>query len=241
MKAAILNGICQFEIQDIPEPDAPADGLVLRIYSCGVCGSDLRRWKEGPYPGSEGLIAGHEIAGVVEAAGSRLAGYAPGDRLAVAPDVHCGKCYYCERGLYNLCDDLRLIGITPGYQGGFAEKMVLTAEILANGAVHRIPAGMSYPHASLAEPGSSVLAAHTQAHTGPADTVLVMGAGPIGCLHVVVAKARGAQVILSEPSETRREMARRFAPDFLLDPSQEEVVSRVKEWTGGRGADIAIC
>ncbi len=219
----------------------PQDGLVLKVAACGVCGSDLRRWKEGPYPGSEDLIAGHEIAGVVIAVGERLQAYAPGDRLAVAPDVHCGKCYYCEQGLFNLCDSLRLVGITPGYQGGFAEKMVLTAEILANGAVHRIPAGMSCPHAALAEPASSVLAAHERAHTGPADTVLVMGAGPIGCLHMVVAKARGAQVILSEPNETRREMARRFAPDYVLDPSQEEVVSRVRSWTGGRGADIAIC
>lgn len=240
MKAAYLSGIGHFELKEIPEPVVPQDGLLLRVETCGVCGSDLRRWKEGPYPGSENLIPGHEVAGVIEATGNLVTDFSLGDRLAIAPDIHCGKCYYCRRGLYNLCDDLRLVGITPGYSGGFAEKIVLTGEMLANGIVHKIPDGMSYPYASLAEPCSSVLAAHAKANTSLADMVLVLGAGPIGCLHIVIAKARGAKVIISEPNGLRREMASRFEPDFVIDPSQEDVVKRVKEITG-IGADIAIC
>ena len=241
MKAAFLTGVCQFEVREVPVPAVPDDGLLLRVQTCGVCGSDLRRWREGPYPGAEDLVPGHEIGGVVEAVGSRLRGYRVGDRLAVAPDVHCGECYYCQRGMYNLCDRLRSIGIHPGYSGGFTEKMVLTGEMLTNGVIHPMPDGISFAQASLAEPMSSVIASHAKAGTSLSEVVLVLGAGPIGCLHIVIAKLRGARVILSEPSAVRREMAREFAPDLVIDPSQEDVVGRVREWTGGLGADIVVC
>jgi L-iditol 2-dehydrogenase len=241
MKAAYLIAPLQFEVQSIPLPMLPADGVLLKVEACGVCGSDLRRWKEGPIAGSKPLIAGHEIAGVVSAVGGRVKDYGPGERLAVAPDVHCGQCFYCERGLYNLCDQLQLIGITPGYDGGFAEYMLLTHEMLANGIVHRVPEGMQFQHAALAEPCSSVLAAHAQAETSLQDTVVVMGAGPIGCLHIAVARARGARVILSEPSPVRRELARAFQPELIIDPSSQDVVAVVKQATAGRGAEVAVC
>jgi len=241
MKAAYLIGESLFEIRDIPVPEPLPDGILLKVETCGICGSDLRRWKEGPYPGSEQLVPGHEVAGIIEAVGSEVKDYRPGERLAIAPDVHCGTCYYCQRGLYNLCDNLRLLGITPGYSGGFAEKMVLTRQVLENGIVHRMPENMSYPQASFAESLSSVLACHDKAGTSLRDTVLVMGAGPIGCLHIVIARARGARVILSEPSEIRRNLAQEFGPDLVIDPTHEALVERVHQYTGGLGADIAIC
>jgi L-iditol 2-dehydrogenase len=241
MKAAFLIKVREFEIRQVETPMAPDDGLVLRVQACGVCGSDLRRWKEGPPADVDGIVPGHEISGVVEAVGKDVTRYALGDRLAVATDVHCGTCYYCQRGMYNLCNDLRLIGITPGYPGGFAEKMVLTGEILANGIVHRVPDGVSFPEAALAEPISSVLAAHEKARTCLDDTVVVMGAGPIGCLHTAVCKARGARVIISEPSRERREMAQRFEPAVIVDPFSEDLDARVRQLTRGLGADIVVC
>jgi L-iditol 2-dehydrogenase len=219
VKAAFLTGKQQFEIREIPAPRAPVDGLVLEVKACGVCGSDLRRWKEGLGPDGEPVISGHEIAGVVVAVGSQVKAYRVGDRLAVAPDVHCGRCYYCQRGLFNLCDELHFLGITPGYPGGFAEQMVLSAEVLANGVVHPAPAELSFAHAALAEPCSSVLACHEKIHTRLGDSVLVMGGGPIGVLHIAVARACGAQVFLSEPSAVRREMALPFGPAVIIDPS----------------------
>jgi len=241
MKAAFLTEAMKFEVKEIPQPDCPEDGIILKVKACGVCGSDLRRWREGPHEDGVLPIPGHEIAGEVIVVGNKVKGYTVGDRLAVAPDVHCGKCYYCEHGLYNLCDHLHLIGITPGYDGGFAEYMVLTSEILQNGIVHFMPAGLSYPQAALAEPASSVLAAHNRAGTTLDDTVLVMGAGPIGCLHIIVAKARGARVLLSEPHPGRRQRAERFQPDGIIDPSRQDVVAWVHEMTAGRGVDLAIC
>jgi L-iditol 2-dehydrogenase len=241
MKSAFLVGAREFEIREVPDPVVPDDGLVLKVEACGVCGSDLRRWKEGPPPGVDGITPGHEASGVVVEVGKDLAHYAPGDCLAIAPDVHCGRCYYCKRGMYNLCDDLRLVGITPGYPGGFAEKMALTGEILTNGIVHPMPDGLAFNAAATAEPCCSVLASHDKAGTSLGDVVVVLGAGPIGCLHVSIAKSRGATAIVSEPIAKRRELIKVFEPDVVIDPTSEDVVARVRELTGGLGADTVVC
>jgi L-iditol 2-dehydrogenase len=241
MKAAYLQDVMKFDIREIPDPVCPSDGIVLKVRSCGVCGSDLRRWREGPHDNSVDLIPGHEISGEIVEVGKDVDGYSINERLAVAPDVHCGRCYYCKHGLYNLCDHLSLIGITPGYNGGFAEYIVLSGEILHNGIVHKIPSPLTHPQASLAEPASSVLAAHQQVQTSLGDSVLIMGGGPIGCLHMVIAKARGARVFLSEPNESRRQRAQTFQPEDIVNPSQQDVVEWIKEKTGGLGVDIAIC
>jgi L-iditol 2-dehydrogenase len=241
MKAAYLIGPKTVELRDVSEPVAPPGGLVLEVKACGMCGSDLRRWKEGPPQGVDGVIPGHEVGGIVVEAGKGLARFAVGDSLAIAPDVHCGRCYYCKRGLYNLCDDLRFVGIHPEFPGGLAEKLVLSEEVLVNGIVHRMPEGMSFAEGSLAEPSCSVIACHDRAGTGLGDTVVVMGAGPIGCLHIVVAKARGASVIVSQTSPTRRALAQRFGPLAVIDPTSEDLKSRVRELTNGVGADIVIC
>jgi L-iditol 2-dehydrogenase len=143
--------------------------------------------------------------------------------------------------MYNLCDGLRFVGITPGYGGGFADKLLLTHEILTNGIVHPIPEGLSFVDAALAEPCSSVLATHDKAGTSLDDVVVVIGAGPTGCLHVVVSQARGARVIVSQRSAPRREMARRFNPEAVVDPSAEDLAAVVRELTGGLGASIVVC
>lgn len=241
MKAAFLTSSRTLELREVPEPDVPDDGLVMETKACGICGSDLRRWKEGPPPGSEGIVPGHEAAGVVIRVGPRCRDFAVGDRIAIAPDVHCGRCYYCEKEMYNLCDNLRFVGITPGYPGGFAEQMVLTGEILLNGIVNGMPEGLSFTHAAVSELCNSVLATHEKAGTDAGDTVVVIGAGPAGCLHVSVAKSRGARVVVLEITETRRKMAARFDPDLVIDASRADVVSQVKEFTDGVGADTIIC
>ena len=242
MKAAFLVGPRQLELREVPDPAAPPDGVVLQVAACGVCGSDLRRWREGP---SEPYVPGHEVVGTVvevgESTGCGGPRYQVDDRLAVAPDIHCGCCYYCQRGLYNLCDNLRFLGIHPGLPGGFGELMALTHDTLVNGIVHRMPQVLSFKAGALAEPCSSVLASHHRAGTSLDDTVVVIGAGPIGCLHIAIAKARGARTVVSERSAARREMARGFGPDAVIDAISEDVVQRVRELTHGIGADLVIC
>jgi L-iditol 2-dehydrogenase len=240
VKAAQLTGPETIELVDLPVPDCPVDGVLLQVRACGVCGSDLRRYKEGPAGGGI-TVPGHEFAGEVVAVGSEVIDYAVGDRLAVAPDVHCLKCWYCSVGLFNLCDDMTMIGITPGFMGGLAEYCVLPAHALAGGTIHKMPAALSWTQGALGEPLSSVQACHQDIGTRLGDTVLVMGAGPIGCLHTAIAHLRGARVILSEPNALRREMAAPFEPDLLLDPSSQDVVAETRAFTDGLGADSAIC
>lgn len=241
MKSAFLVGPKTIELREIPDPAAPADGLVLKVEACGVCGSDLRRWQEGPPPGVAHLVQGHELAGVVMGVGPQVSQFRVGDRLAVAPDIHCGTCYYCRRGLFNLCPGLKLLGITPGLYGGFADQVMLTGELLRNGIVHRMPDGLSFHEGGLAETISSVLAAHHKCRTSLGETVVVMGAGPIGCLHIVIARARGARVIVAEPNPIRRQGAERFSPAAIIDVTQQDVVAEVKRLTDGIGADVVIC
>ncbi len=238
MKAAILRGPRQLTVEEIPTPQAADDGILLQVMACGVCGSDLRTYLHGPRFAVDKVIMGHEIGGTVEAVGSQASGYAVGDRLAIAPDVHCGQCYYCRRGLFNLCDDLKFLGAQ--YPGGFAEYLALPGEVLTRGIVHPMPAGISFAEATVAEPSSSVLSSHFKAGTTVGDTVVVIGAGPIGCLHVEVARARGARVIIAEVAPERLKMAERFGPEAVIDSSQEDPVERVHALTGGIGADIVI-
>ncbi len=144
MKAARLTGPETIELVDIPIPQCPDDGVLLAVKACGVCGSDLRRWREGPAAGAA-TVPGHEFAGEVVEVGPKVTGYDVGDHLAVAPDVHCLECWYCSVGLYNLCDDMTMIGISPGFDGGLAEYCVLPAHALAGGTIHKMPASLELP------------------------------------------------------------------------------------------------
>lgn len=261
MKAVFLEGKRNLQIREISELTVPEDGLIMQVEACGICGSDLRRWREGTGIRSskfgiqsekyysisnieekiKGIIPGHEAAGVVIEVGEKVEDYEVGERLAIAPDIHCGHCYYCRRGMYNLCDNMCFIGITPGYPGALAEKIVLTREALTRGIVYEMPGNISFAEASLAEPCSSVLACHHNTGTSLGDTVVVIGAGPIGCLHIAVAKARGASVIVSQRSKKRQELAKRFEPELVIDALNEDLVSRVHQLTNGIGADIVVC
>ena len=239
MKAAFLTGKRTLEVKQIADP-VPAQGdIVVTVKACGVCGSDLRRWKEGPPEGN--VVPGHEVSGIVEAVGSAVKTYQIGDKVAIAPDIHCGDCYYCRRGMYNLCETLHFLGITPGYLGGFADKILVMEEVLTNGVIHKMPEGLSFDHAALSEPCSSVLACHDRIHTSIDDVVVVMGAGPIGCIHTAVAHARGARVIISEPSEIRRNLVESFEPELIINPFEEDLDAAARGMTDGRGADIVIC
>jgi L-iditol 2-dehydrogenase len=241
MKAVFLTSPRTLELRDVPEPKVPDDGIVIEVKACGICGSDLRRWTEGPSPGSKEVVPGHEAAGIVIEAGSHCSGYKVGDFVAIGPDIHCGDCYYCRKELYNLCDNIKFLGVTPGFPGGFAERMALTGEIITNGIVNKMPSGLSFEHAAVSELCNSILATHEKAGTGDNDAVVVIGAGPAGCLHVSVARQRGARVCVLEVSDLRRRMVESFSPDLVLDASSGDIVYKIKQFTNGVGADIVIC
>ena len=237
MKAAVFEGPERLVVREVTlAPCGPHD-IVVKVHACGICGSDVRNFRTGLKDGIGPQILGHEFTAVVTEAGAAVRRFTVGDRVAVAPDVSCGACHYCRRGLVNLCLEHRMVG--THWPGGFAEYAHLPEVVLSRGMVHHVPEGLSLDGAALSEPASSVIAAQQRAGVGLGDTVLVIGDGPIGCLHVEVARARGAaRIILA--GLARLEEARRFAPHVLIDAGRQDTVAEVLAATGGLGADVAI-
>jgi L-iditol 2-dehydrogenase len=237
MKAAIFEDIEKIRVEDVPVPACDADGILVNVKACGLCGGDIRNYHNGLKGGVTNQIMGHEIAGVVEEVGRDAARFTVGDRVAIAPDVSCGQCYYCRRGLVNLCLDHKMLG--THWPGGFAQFVHLPKVVLERGMVHHMPEGLSFQDATLAEPASSVLAAQHNAGVGLGDTVLIIGDGPIGCLHLEVARSRGASTVIMA-GLTRLDIAKNFEPEYLIDAGSQDTVQEVLNITAGLGADVAI-
>lgn len=238
MKAAVLRGPGKLAVEEIPTPEVPPDGLLLKVMACGLCGSDLRSYQHGMRYDSEWQILGHELNGVVAEVGADVDDYQVGDRLAVAADVSCHNCYYCDRALYNLCENWKLIG--AHYPGAMAEYMLLPVDILRRGIVHRIPPNLSHIDAALAEPMSGVLASHYNIGLELGETVAIIGAGPIGCIHVEIAKARGARPIIIELNPQRLAKAEALGVEAAVQAGDQDVISKVRQLTNGYGVDVSI-
>ncbi len=237
MKAAVFEAPERMVVRQVELAPCGPDDVVMKTHACGICGSDVRNFRSGLKGDVGPQVMGHEFTGVVTEAGRNVRRLAPGDRVAVAPDVSCGSCYYCKRNLVNLCLEHRMVG--THWPGGFAEYVHLPQVVLERGMVHRIPDGVSLEAAALSEPASSVIAAQENAGVGLGDTVLIIGDGPIGCLHTEIARARGAERILLA-GLTRLEEARRFGPDLLIDAGTQDTVQETRAATGGLGADVVI-
>ena len=152
MKAAVFEDIEKIVVRETPDPVCDSDSIVVRVEACGLCGSDIRNFHAGLRSGAKGQIMGHELSGSVSQVGAAVSRFAVGEAVAIAPDVSCGACYYCRRGLVNLCVNHRMIG--THWPGGFAQFIHLPAEVLAHGMVHRMPVGLSWEQGALAEPAS---------------------------------------------------------------------------------------
>ncbi|MGE5557616.1 MAG: alcohol dehydrogenase catalytic domain-containing protein [Bacillota bacterium] len=238
MKAAVFEGIEKMVVREVPVPECGRDGMLVRVESCGICGGDIRNYHNGLRYGIERQIIGHEIAGVVEDKGSGVTRFQAGDKVALAPDVSCGACYYCRRGWVNLCMDHKMLG--TNWPGGFAQYVHLPGIVLQRGFVEHMPEGISFDEAAMAEPASSVAACQEYNGIGPGDTVVVIGDGPVGCMHVELARARGAARVVMV-GLTRLDSVPQFNPDAIIDSAAQNPVEEVLKITEGLGADVAIC
>lgn len=238
MKAAVFEGIEKIVTREVPVPDCEEGGILVRVEACCICGGDIRNYHSGLRYGVEKQIMGHEIAGVVEEVGSRIRRFKAGDRVAIAPDVSCGECWYCKRGLVNLCINHKMLG--TNWPGGFAQYIYLPEEVVSRGFIEHIPDKLSYEEAAMAEPASSVIACQEYNNISLGDTVVIIGDGPIGCLHIEVAKARGASRVIIT-GRSRLDMALQFKPDHVINTTAQDPVKAVMEITEGLGADIVIC
>ncbi|MBB2913673.1 L-iditol 2-dehydrogenase [Streptosporangium becharense] len=237
MKVARFHAPGDIRIEEAPEPVAGPGEVKIRVRNCSTCGTDAKILRHGHHHIRPPRVMGHEIAGeVVEAAG--VAGWAPGDRVQVIAAIPCGTCGECRRGRMTVCPDQESMGYH--YDGGFAEYMTVPAKVLAVGGLNRVPDGVGFAEASVAEPLACVLNGQELARVGDGDDVVVMGSGPIGCLHVRLARSRGAaRVFLVDVNAGRLEMAAGLVrPDAAVHG--EDVVEQVLKLTEGRGADVVI-
>jgi L-iditol 2-dehydrogenase len=226
-------------IEDAPEPTAGPGELKLRVRACSTCGTDVKIFRFGHHRIVPPRVIGHEIAGEVVEVGDGVDWHV-GDRVQVIAAVPCGQCADCLRGWQTICPNQVAMGYH--YDGGFAEYMIVPARVLAVDGVHRIPEGLDHVSASITEPLACVLNGQEIARVGDGDTVVVVGAGPIGCLHVRLARARGAaRVFLVELNESRLAMAADLVhPDAAICAGRTDAVDEVRKLTDGRGADVVI-
>lgn len=239
MQAAVFHGVGDIRLEEQPIPACPADGVLIRVRACGICGSDIRNYHNGLRDGIQQQIMGHEIAGDIVETGPLVTRFHVGDRVALAPDVSCGVCWYCRRGYVNLCEHHRMLG--THFPGGYAQYLALPGEVLLHGFIEPIPAGMPYAHAAFAETAAAVIACQKRLDISMGDRVLIIGDGPVGCLHIETARARGAGLVMLAGLD-RLALAEAFHPDKLLDNRDPQAVEKqVLEATDGIGADCVIC
>jgi len=239
MKAALFQEVGKLEIADAPMPKCPEGGLLIDVGGCAVCGTDVKIYHHGHRLIVPPRVTGHEVAGTIIEVGASVKGFAEGERVAVAAALPCGSCYYCSRGWQTMCDNLTAMGYH--YDGGFAEFMAVPEVAVRTGCVNKVPEGMSLEEAALAEPLACVINGHELCKVSMGQTVAVIGAGPIGCFQVQLAKAEGAKkVMLFDISAERLAMSAHMGADVSVDSSKEDAVERVMDETDGRGAEVVI-
>ncbi|MCL2588048.1 MAG: alcohol dehydrogenase catalytic domain-containing protein [Oscillospiraceae bacterium] len=238
MKAALMYGPNDIRFEEVKRPDCPPGGLILKVMAIGICGSDIRDLTTDSRGGDYPYIYGHEIVGIVDEVSGGQTEYKLGDRLYIYPGDHCLRCAFCRVGKSELCDQP---GKYKERQGGFADFVPVTAEQLSRDAVFRVPDGVSYVRASMGEPMSSVYACLETIDVRLGDTVVIIGAGPIGCFLSQVSKMRGAsKVIVIEINQKRLEMTRDFGVDVMINGAEEDALAAVLKHTDGKGADHVI-
>ncbi|MFB0834601.1 2,3-butanediol dehydrogenase [Arthrobacter halodurans] len=246
MKAARFYARNDVRIDDVPEPDVRARTVKIQVAWCGICGTDLHEYLEGPifvpspghpHPlsGEEAPVTlGHEFSGTIVEVGEGVGDLAVGDGVVVEPYFVCDECAPCKAGNYHLCTKMGFIGLSGG-GGGLGEKIVVDARW-----VHKI-GGIPLDEAALIEPLSVAHHAVMRSGAKAGDVALIGGSGPIGLLTAAVLKSVGVTTIISELSAARKDKAHSSGvADHVIDPSQEDVPERVQEITGGVGADVAF-
>ena len=243
MRAAVFEGPGKMAVRDVDEPVCGDWGVRVRVRACAVCGTDVRIYNYGQKNVKPPHTIGHEIAGTVEEVGPAAleAGCSPpaGSRVVIVTAVGCGLCANCRRGFHNMCPENTAIGYD--YPGGFAEQILVPEKAVRQGNVLAAPEGLSFKHASVVEPLSCCVNGQDYLGIGIGETVVIIGCGPIGCMHAQLARSRGATcIIMVDVEEKRLEMARRFGPDLLVNGKTVDPVAQVMEQTGGVGAEVVI-
>ena len=246
MKAARWHQKKDIRVEDIKEPSPKKGEVKIAVKYCGICGSDLHEYVAGPvliptkpHPltgrdASEPITLGHEFSGEIVEVGEGVKKWKVGDRVVADACIYCGECPMCKEGAYNLCPQLGFNGLST--DGAFAEYVVVPEYQL-----YKLPDSVTFEEGALMEPLAVSVHGFRQSGAKVGDSVLVVGAGPIGIGVIQAAKAAGARlVIVVEILDTRKKFAKEFGADVVIDPTKEDVIETVKSLTDGIGVDVSI-
>ena len=240
MKAALYSGPKDLKIVEVETPKPKTGEILIRVHACATCGTDAKIYNHGHPRLQPPQIIGHEIAGEIVELGSEVTGHKIGDRVQVIAAIPCGNCWSWKDGKIQICTNQ----LSMGYQfaGGFAEYMIIPNEVVRVNGVNPIPENLSYDEAAAAEPMACALNAQELINVGPGDVVLVMGAGPIGCMHVRLARALGAvHVTLADINSHRLKLsADAVKPDAVIDMSKVDIEEAVKTSIPEPGPNVII-
>lgn len=233
MKVAMYYTNADVRLEEVPVPEIGAEEILIRVYASGICGSDLMEWYRLP---KAPLVLGHEIAGEVVEVGANVSKFNIGDRVIATHHVPCNTCYHCMRGNHSSCQTLRSTSFDPG---GFSEYIRIP-QINVDRGVLKLPEDVTHEEASFVEPLGCVVRGQRLAGFQMTDSVLVMGSGMTGLLHIQLAKAQGAgRIFATDLSEYKLNIANKFGADYAIH-ADKDIASHIKEVNEGRLADMVV-
>lgn len=246
MKAALWYGRQDLRVIEVPNPVPANDEVVIKVMRCGICGTDIHDYEDGPHSipvdvpdpltgVTAPVIMGHELCGIVTEVGKDVDEWKIGDRVVVAPLLHCGKCYFCKRGLEHLCVIQAGLGLQT-YWGGFAEYCCLKDYQL-----RRMPDYMTWDQGALVEPTNLAMYAIKRSGMQPGDNILITGGGPIALMILMCANAAGAgKVYMTEKHDSRMELMKKHGATEIFNITKTDPLKEILERTNGIGVDVAF-
>lgn len=239
MKALVLKEYNNFVLEEVPRPEYGENDLLVKVKACSICGSDVHGMDGSTGRRIPPVIMGHEASGIVEAAGSAVKGFKVGDRITFDSTIYCGECYYCRKGLVNLCDNRRVLGVSCGdyrQNGAFAEYVTIPQHI-----AYHLPDALTFEQAAMVEPVSIAVHAVGRFPVSLNDTAVVVGVGMIGLFIVQILRLAGCgRIIAVDLDESKFELAKAFGATHCLKAESKDLPAQVAAVTNGRGADLAF-
>ena len=240
MLAAVYRGVNDIRLETVPVPRIGSGELLLRVHTCGICGTDLKKIATGSH--SAPRIFGHETSGEIAAIGNGVPDFKVGNRVVVFHHIPCGECYYCRHKTFAQCETYKKVGCTAAFEpagGGFAEYVRIMDWIVQGGTIP-IPDDVSFEQACFVEPVNTCMKGIETLRLQSGETVLVIGQGPIGIILARLAQKAGASVITSDLYRQRLTISKTYGLGSSIDASRADTVKAVRELTEGRGADAVI-
>ena len=234
MKAAVLYGVRDLRLENVPKPEISDNEVLIKVNACGICGTDIHIYR-GEWKTNTPIILGHEFSGVIADVGREVKGLNIGDPVVAEPNIPCGSCYFCRMSERNyFCENLEATGVTVN--GAFAEYVKIVAS-----NVYRLPKGYNLDEAALIEPLACCVRGIDQAKIKAGDTVAIIGAGPVGLILLQLALKSGASMVIqTDMEDSRLSLAKELGADHTINVTKEDPVESIKELTGGYGVDVAI-